>query len=93
MHHVRAKHTDFRFACEKCGKSYTQSSALYRHIKAKHLEHPFKCSFCDKTFPFKKTFEDHQMSHDKNKDNTKINKNKEKNSDDEEISKKKEKKI
>ena len=49
---------------DKCTKSYTRYSSLYKHSKTLHDdERPFECEVCQKTFVFRVTLNDHLVSH------------------------------
>eukprot|EP00091_Calanus_sinicus_P018887 TRINITY_DN4471_c1_g1_i1.p1 TRINITY_DN4471_c1_g1~~TRINITY_DN4471_c1_g1_i1.p1 ORF type:complete len:165 (+),score=17.26 TRINITY_DN4471_c1_g1_i1:94-588(+) len=48
--HRLSKHEAVRFQCERCEKSYSDSSALLRHKKSVHDGVVYKCETCEKTF-------------------------------------------
>ncbi|ODM91349.1 putative zinc finger protein [Orchesella cincta] len=67
MQTSRAHANQKRFACELCGKAYTENYALNCHMQATHYEFlgfepPHKCSECGKVMANKGSLDDHMRS-------------------------------
>ena len=44
------KHDGIKYQCEKCVKSFSDSSTLLRHKKSVHDGVVYRCDLCEKTF-------------------------------------------
>ncbi|XP_050072473.1 testis-specific zinc finger protein topi-like [Anopheles maculipalpis] len=53
--------TTRQFLCEKCGKTYTQSSHLWQHLRFHNKVRPFSCSVqgCNRSFTIRPDLSDH----------------------------------
>ena len=48
--HVQLFHTEAKYECQFCPKSFTSLQALKRHMQGKHLGPWMRCRKCQKTF-------------------------------------------
>src|SRR5207249_8534679 len=58
--HVKSVHDKVSFACDQCGKRFTERRNMILHKKTFHEgQRPFHCTSCDKRFTQKHHLENH----------------------------------
>ncbi|CAH0712985.1 unnamed protein product, partial [Brenthis ino] len=60
-------HTNKRFKCESCSRSYSERNALHRHIKQAHSGINYPCDVCGKVYVKKGSWKAHTERAHKNK--------------------------
>lgn len=62
MQHLTT-HSERKFICTTCGKSYARLYGLKRHAKTHQPVKPYRCSFCERGFAQKGTLRRHLRTH------------------------------